>query len=291
MDSSSSRTIAGIESSLAETLAKIEIPPRPALLDMVMEEMQLDEPNFNRLAGLIRADVGMSASLIKTANAPIFGYRGKAATVREALTMLGLINVLRALSGIALRDAAPETPLLKGFWENSVRVAYLSGWLVKQLGASHGIRSEDAYTFGLFHDCGIPVLLKALEGYEATYELASGQGERPLTEIETERHTLNHAMVGCALAHSWFLPEVHVRAILNHHDISSLAAPESELPPGSRRLIALAHLAEMLAVDDQAAPDHEWRRMGDACLTILDCSPERVAELRPGALEVLKAIE
>lgn len=291
MDSSTIREIEGIESSLAETLANIEIPPRPMVLDKVMAEMQLDVPDFRRLANLIQADVGMSASLLKTANSPVFGYRTRVSTVREALTMLGLINVLRALAGIALRQAAPETPLLKGFWENSVRVALLSGWLVKQLGVRDGIRSEDAYTFGLFHDCGIPVLLKALPGYEATYELACRESERPLTEIETQHHTLNHAMVGCALAHSWFLPQVHVQAILHHHNIGLLFAPESEIPHGSRRLIALAHLAEMLSDDVHEARDHEWQRLGDSCLTILDCTSERVADLRAGALEVLKEIE
>ena len=71
MDGNASPGSPGIEASLAGTLAKIEIPPRPVLLDKLMAEMQQDEPDFHRLAGLIRADVGMSASLIKTANAPM----------------------------------------------------------------------------------------------------------------------------------------------------------------------------------------------------------------------------
>lgn len=283
--------IPGIEASLAETLAKIEIPPRPVVLDKVMAEMQADEPDFRRLSALILADVGMSASLIKTANAPIFGYRSKAATVRDALTMLGLINVLRTLAGIALQKIAPETPAMHGFWETSGRVAHLGGWLVKQVGVRDAIRSEDAYTYALFHDCGIPLLLKALPGYEATYELARGESARPITAIETERHALNHAMVGCALAHSWYLPQVHVQAILHHHDLDLLTSPDGKIPPGSRRLIALVHLAEMLEHGAGGVAYHEWSRMGEACLAILGLTPARLDELQPGAIEILKGIE
>lgn len=291
MDGNASPGAMGFQSLLAGTLAKIEIPPRPVLLDKLMAEMQQDEPDFHRLAGLIRADVGMSASLIKTANAPIFGYRSKATTVREALAMLGLIHVLRTLAGISLRHAVPETPELKLFWDTSARVAYLSGWLVKQVGAKDGIRAEDAYTFGIFHDCGIPVLINALAGYEATYQLACKEGGRPLTEFETEHHTLNHALVGCALAQSWLLPQVHVEAILHHHDLAVLSASAADIPVGSRRLIAFGHLAEMLDATATGASDHEWQRMGEACLAVLDVSSDRVAELQSAAIEILKGVE
>lgn len=291
MEGNASPGSLGIEASLAGTLAKIEIPPRPVLLDKLMAEMQQDEPDFHRLAGLIRADVGMSASLIKTANAPIFGYRSKATTVREALAMLGLIHVLRTLAGFSLRQAVPETPELKLFWDTSARVANLSGWLVKQVCAKDGVRAEDAYTFGIFHDCGIPVLMYALAGYDKTYALACKEGLRPLTEIEAEHHTLNHALVGCALAQSWLLPQVHAQAILYHHDLAVLSGSTTDIQTGSRRLIALGHLAEMLEASATGASDHEWQRVGEACLAVLDISPDRVAELQAAAIGILKGME
>lgn len=282
----------GIETSLAEALAKIEIPPRPVLLDKVMDEMNHDEPDFRRLANLILADVGLSASLIKTANAPIFGYRTKASTVRDALTMLGLINVLRTIAGLSLRQALPETPALKGFWETSARVACLSGWLARELGVRDGVRPEDAYTFGLFRDCGIPILLKMLDGYERVLDTAQRESERPFTEIEAGHHALNHAMVGSVMAHGWFLPEVHVLAIFYHHDAGMLQSHSSErLPAGGRRLIALAHLAEMLQSDAAARPMREWNRVSAACLAVLGIDEAQVAELQPLAKEILQQLE
>jgi HD-like signal output (HDOD) protein len=276
-----------VEAALGKTLEKIEIPPRPAMLDKLAAEMQQDEPDFRRLANLILADVGLSASLIKTANSPAFGYRSKAATVRDALTMLGLINVLRTLSGLALRQAAPETPALKGFWETSSHMAHTSGWLVKQIGVQHGVRSEDAYTYALFHDCGIPVLLKALPGYEATYLRAIEDGGRPITAAETEAHSLNHALVGCAIAKTWYLPDLIVQSILNHHENIS----GQELTPACRRLIAVGQLSATLVAGATGRTDHEWARLAEDCLRTLEIGPAKVGELAAGVKQLLREIE
>lgn len=283
----------GIESSLAEALAKIEIPPRPVLLDKVMAEMNHEEPDFRRLANLILTDVGMSASLIKTANAPIFGYRTKATTVRDALTMLGLINVLRTVAGLSLRKAVPESPALQGFWETSARVAYLSGWLARELGIRDCVRSEDAYTFGLFRDCGIPILLNLLEGYEQVLAAAHAEPRLSFTAVEAGHHALNHAVVGSVMAHSWFLPDLHVQAILHHHGVEMLSpTPSSEqLPPGGRRLIALTQLAEKLQADASRTPEHEWSKVAEPCLEVLGIPTASVAVLQPAAEEILRQIE
>ena len=276
-----------VEAALGKTLESIEIPPRPAMLDKLAAEMQQDEPDFRRIANLILADVGLSASLIKTANSPAFGYRSKASTVRDALTMLGLINVLRTLSGLALRRAAPETPALKGFWETSTHMAHTCGWLVKQLGVESGVRSEDAYTYALFHDCGIPVLLKAMPGYEATYLAAVKDGSRAITTAESEQHALNHALVGCAIAKTWYLPELIVHSILNHHENLS----GGNLTPACRRLIAIGQLSETLIAGATGRTDHEWARLAEDCLTTLDIGPARVAELAPGVRKLLQELD
>lgn len=288
MDRDQQRDAASTEALLAQTLAGIEIPPRPALLDRVMAEMQSDDPDFRELARIITADVGMAASLLKTANAPFFGLRNKASTVRDALTMLGLLSVLRTIASHALRQALPATPALEGFWERSTRIAYLCGWLVRQVGVRDGIRVDDAYTYGLFHDCGIPILIRAFDGYQATYSSIPSAPDHPLTLLEMERHGVNHAMVGCALAKGWFLPEVHAQAILHHHDADAVAPERTEFPSAIRRLIALGHAAEWLDQESDQAHDHEWQRLGPSCLAILDITAERLTELRPDARAFLK---
>ncbi len=280
-----------MESALAFVLATIEIPPRPAILDQVMAEMQSEEPDYRRLSTLIQNDVGLSAGLIKTANAPIFGYRNKASTIRDALTMLGLIMVLRTVASIALRQTLPESTTLKGFWDTSTRVAHLSAWLARQLGIHEGVRAQDAYTFGLFRDCGIPVMLKAFVGYEQTLAIAKAEPICSFTAMESAAHPLNHASVGAALARQWLLPESLALAILYHHDVAILKDSCHQVSPAACRLIALAQLAEHLQSKSERSTDHEWDKLGAACQATLELSATQLTELESGAADVLRQID
>lgn len=290
MTDTAKTAVPGIDGALAEALAKIEIPPRPAALDQIMSEMKADEPDFRRLSSLIMSDVGLSASLIKTANAPIFGYRSRAGTVREALTMLGLMMVLRTVAAYAARQALPETPLLKGFWDTSARVAHLSGWLARELGIIFGVRPQDAYTFGLFRDCGIPVLEKSQAGYSQALVAARAEPVRAFTEVESGWVAVNHAMVGSIMARSWYLPEILCDAILRHHEAAALLN-EGELSPAEQRLIALAQLAERLQGGNDASVKHEWNKLGTAVMAVLNITTADVERLQGESAGMLSELE
>lgn len=86
---------------------------------------------------------------------------------------------------------------------------------------------------------------------------------------ETELPT-NHAMIGCILAQSWWLPEKICFAIRNHHDLHhDLAALQSanfNLPMLSRRLIATGQLAEHIVQQQLGLSlTQEWTKLGAAC--------------------------
>ncbi len=275
-----------IDEKLSLALARIEIPPRPAILDRILAEMQGEEPDYHRLARLIVSDVGIAAGLIKTANSPLFGYRSKVSTVREALTVLGLLTVARTVAGLALRQVLPAGPGLADFWETSSRVALISAWLVRELGARDSVRAQDAHTYGLFRDCGVAVLTKTYENYAEALDAARADPLRSFTEVEEDFNLLHHALVGSTMARSWFLPESDWLAIAHHHQPEALD-PESGLSVASRRLIAIGQLAERLQRLPGAPPDHEWHKLGGACLTLLGLDESDLPALEREALRVL----
>lgn len=260
----------GIDTLLEQSLLDIGIPPCPAILDRITAEMRKDEPDYNRLASIIMADVGLSASLVKTANSPYFGVRRLVRSVNEALMILGLNISQRAIAGIILRQTFPDSPSLVRFWDASARIARLAGWVAQRVDI-RGLTSEDAYTFGLFRDCGIPVLLSRFPEYEQTLTKANQELQLPFTAIEEAGLPTNHAMVGCVLAQSWWLPEEICQAIRNHHDLNILESAESQLPMQSRRLIAAAQLAEHLLQHLLGLSlTQEWSKLGNACLRLLN---------------------
>ncbi|MCX7147024.1 MAG: HDOD domain-containing protein [Sulfuritalea sp.] len=175
-----------VDALLESSLKDIGIPPRPTILDRISREMLRDEPDYKRLSNIIGADVSLSASLIKTANSPFFGYRNRVRSVNEALMMLGLDVASRAIAGIILRKVFPNSLHLERFWDASARIARLSGWLAQHVGHNK-LRPDDAYTFGLFRDCGIPVLLQRFPGYEKILDSANSETNRSFTVVQNSQ--------------------------------------------------------------------------------------------------------
>lgn len=278
-----------VDNLIERTILDVGIPPCPLILDRFITEARRDEPDFSRLASIIGSDVGLSAGLIKTANSPFFGMRQRVRSVNEALTILGLKTASRAVAGLILRKAFPNVPNLERFWDASARIAHLSGWLAHHF-EIRGLRAEDTYTFGLFRDCGIPVLLGRFPSYEKVLAEANNDAERSFTAVEETELPTNHAMVGCILAQSWWLPEEICLAIRNHHDLAALESLSSKLPMQSRRLIATGQLAEHIVQRQLGLSlTQEWTKLGPACLKILELDETQLEALYIEAESVLNA--
>jgi len=278
-----------VDALLEDSINDIGIPPRPAILNRISTEMLRPEPDYKRLATIIGADVGIAAGLIKTANSPFFGYRNRVRTVNEALMLLGLDVASRALAGIILRKVFPNTPHLERFWDASARIARLSGWLAQRMG-NRKLRPDDAYTFGLFRDCGIPVLMKRFPDYDKLLGQANADTSRSFTAVEEAQLPTNHAMVGGLLAQSWWLPEEICLAIRHHHNAASIGTPAMSPPLTSRYRIAIAQLAEsLLQRHTELSHTEEWPKLGAACLTLLEIAEDDLGDILAEAAPIIDA--
>ncbi len=281
------RSDSPVDALLESSIRDIGIPPRRIILDRIASEMRKDDPDSRSLVHAISADVSLSAGLIKTANSPFFGFRSRVRSVNEALMVLGLDLAGRAIAGIILRKVFPNSLHLERFWDASARIAQLSGWLAQRV-ANTRLRPDDAYTFGLFRDCGIPVLLNRFPGYNKVLLLANEEAERSFTAVEDSQLPTNHAMVGCLLAQNWWLPEETCLAIRHHHDVAVLETSLVSPPLTSRYLIAVVQLAEHL-VQRHSGLSHtqEWPKLGPACLRLLDLTETELELLSTEAIGVL----
>jgi len=251
-------------------LEKMEIPPRPGILDQIFLETRQEEPDFLKQATLISEDMTLSASLIKTVNSPFFGLQQRASSVQDALMLLGLEVASRMVAGILLRHTFPRHPELDELWDASLKVALLSHWLAVRLGRRLGLRPADAYTFGLFRDCGMAVLRMRQLDYAHTLTRARAEARQSFTEVERTALGIDHALVGSKLASDWRLSEEMAWGILFHHAIAETDTDVEQPAPVTLRLVALAQFADKLLQDNgQLAVDHEWDKLGARCLEIL----------------------
>lgn len=268
-----------LDEVLERTIRDIDIPPRPAIIDRICHEMRQDQPNFKYIGEQISADVSLAAALIKTVNSPYFGFRRRCRSVHEALLMLGLDATSRAIAAISLREAFPGSAHYERFWQASAQIAALSGWLA-QLVRKSGLRADDAYTYGLFRDCGIVILLRRFPDYMATLDRANHEAERAFTDIEVEVLPTNHSVVGSLLAQNWWLPEEICLAIRYHHDRDAIEQFESGLPAASRYLVAASQTAEhILQQVTGSSHTEEWHKLGSSSQRLLGLDDSALGDL------------
>lgn len=268
------------------SLLEVGIPPCPDILIRIMDEMRKDEPDNHRLTNIISADVALSAALIKTTNSPFFIRQQRARSVHDALTILGLRVASHTIAAIILRKAFPNTPNMLRFWDASARTARLCAWLAHKLDFPD-MAPGDAYTFGLFHDCGIAVLLGRFPNYKEVLNQANRSSQQTFTDFERAVLGTDHAVVGSALAQSWWLPEDMYLGIRHHHELMVLEQGSS-LPRLSLLMIATAHFAEHIAQQQLGqAMTQEWPKLGEASLRMLKIDGEDLEFLYDEAREVV----
>lgn len=276
---------------LESTLASIEIPPRPAILDKIRAEMNSESMNFQRLSDLICADVALSAGLLKTANSSFFGARNRARTINGALLMLGLDVTCRAIAAISIRRSFPVNVTFNRFWDASAKVATLSGWLSGRLDACKA-RAEDAYTYGLFRDCGIAILLQRIPSYEVVLREANADTVRSFTDVERAHIPTDHAILGGLMAQDWWLPDTMCQAIRGHHSAHLLDGSDPTVGVVTSHLMAVGQLAEYLLQQSKGeSMTAEWGKLGSYCLDVLELSADDLPELCQEAAQALDGFE
>lgn len=281
--------LATVERRAEDLVRTIGIPPCPRILTDIVREMGTDEPDFPKIGALISADVGLAASMLKTVNSPYYGMPVKATSVQKALALMGLRNVAQLVTALLLRQAFPSdrTGIMEGFWEASTKIATVTAHLARQI---KGIDRDEVYTFGLFRDCGFPVMLQAFADYPQIYEAADKDDAFSPDEFERDTLGIDHADIGASLAASWHLPQHICLAIRWHHDLKTLRGERKDVPPPSSRLIALALVAEY-AYRNRNEPESfaDWTRLGDAALACSGLSADNLPRIIGEVRELLAA--
>jgi len=244
------------------------IPTRPDVLTAIKTAQEADDPDFDEIARLINSDLTLSATMLKTVNSPFYQLNKRVNSVDEALKLLGLRNICNITEGVVLRQVlSGDNRQMDYFWDSANRMAMIAAALSENV---HGINSAEAYTFGLFHNCGQVLMSGRFPNYMETLERGERMSRQEFIELENRRHQTSHNVVGYLLARTWYLPEDAQLAILNHHDYSLFEHGEEAEWHHICTLIAIASLAEHILKMNIKQFEHiEWRSIEPVLLNHL----------------------
>ena len=262
---------------IQQALQGISVPPQPQIMVDLQMEQYMPDPDLEVIARLISQDPGLSGALLKIVNSPYYGLSNKIASIQRAVNLLGSRSIINLINAQSIKGEMSDDTIvtLNRFWDTAQDVAMTCLTLAKRTGSQ---AVDEAYALGLFHDCGVPLMLKRFPNYMSVLEQAYANAGLDCRVVDTENNAFhtNHAVVGYYTAKSWRLPEHVTDAIANHHNALAIFSDETSRNPQLKNLLAILKMAEHICssyrVLGNQPVDHEWNAIGHLVLDYVGLS-------------------
>ncbi|WP_020410332.1 HDOD domain-containing protein [Hahella ganghwensis] len=277
------------EEQIKHILQGIKIPPQPQILVDIQIEQIMPDPDIAQIAALISQDVGLSGTILKFVNSPLFGLSNKITSIAQAVSLLGTTSVVNIINGISIKGEMTDETIveLTRFWDTANDISSIAANIAKKVGYHS---PDEAYMLGLFHNCGIPLMLARFRDYMNVIEEAYGEPEKRITETENLHYNTNHSVVGYYTAKSWNLPRHICEAIAEHHSAESVFENKDGRNPDKKTLLAILKTAEHLCgsfhVFGNQTTDFEWLRLENDVLEFLGLSLYDLNDMRDSFAEM-----
>jgi len=239
-------TITNIKKAEA-VIAAVGLPPCPKIYLDISDEMQKPASDFTRICDLVNKDMPLAAMVLQIANSPFYGFAGRIDAISQAVSVLGLNNLHNIIATVSLHKVLSGGHSQEILWRHSLASAMIAAHIAKK---SKVVKDSQAYTAGLFHDCGVAALLKKFESYKEIFgfALAASPAEGlpdkfdTVIGLEVTKYHTNHATLSYVMAKTWGLSDSVLSVILHHHDIG---INDCKQPP-EKHLSAILRLADFI---------------------------------------------
>jgi HD-like signal output (HDOD) protein len=258
----------------------IKIPPQPRVLEELRQLIRGRESDVRVLARVIGQDPGLLGMLFKVVRSSAYRQHQPFDSVEQILQMVGVgqtFNMVQALS-LAATGGQSNRRAFEAFWARSQAIAQIAMLIADDRVSVCNIFPDQAYLAGIFHDCGVPVLLQRFSTYCKEMHLGEPGCWIDLGE-EDRKFNADHCVVGYLVARHWGLPDFICDAIRFHHDISRLGNHTA------LTMVAILQLAIEIYHVDQQIENPEWHEIQATVLSELGFREDSLSEFIDDILE------
>lgn len=252
----------------------VKIPPQPRVVEELRKYMTRKEFDVRALARVINQDPGVTAMLFKVVGNAAYHQHQPFESVEDILHAVGVrqtFNLVQAIALTGMGDIKKNRLAYEAFWSRSQVVAQLAMLIADERIAVCNIFPDQAYMAGIFHDCGVLLLMQRFPTYCAEMKLDQPGCWTCMVE-EDRKFNADHCVVGYLVARHWHLPEFICDAIRYHHAINELDMH------ASRTMVAILQLAIDIYYRDQRVPHPEWELVKDEVMAELGLDSDALLE-------------
>lgn len=242
------RSLLASESLLRVISGITSLPSIPGLYADLMTAVQAPNSSLADISDIIGDDPAMTAKVLQLVNSSFFGLRREVADTRQAVSLLGLDNIVALAMGAQVFTKMTRAADAGLSLENEHRAAMAVAAGARSIAAQEGVHNDEASAFylaGMLHDAGKLVLAS---NFPRRYRRALPDDLEPGLDSKAEEAEFgaSHASVGAYLLGLWGLPDAIIEAAAHHHAPSG--SPIRRFDP-----LAAVHVARAV-VDAGANP-------------------------------------
>lgn len=259
----------------------VKIPAQPRVVQELRKLLASREADVRVLARVINQDPALTAMLFKVVRSAAYKRHQPFETVAQIVHALGVeetFNLVQAISLAGIVEVRSNRLAYEAFWVRSQAVGQLAMLVAEDRVAVCNMFPDQAYLAGIFHDCGVPLLMQRFPTYCAEMRLGE-QGRWIELGEEDRKFNADHCVVGYIVARHWNLPEFICDAVRYHHEIASLGLH------AARSMVAILLLAIHIFYRDQRVGDGEWAAVEEEVLSELGIHADALPEFVDVILE------
>ena len=242
-----------VANDLVRIVYGAQLPGLPQSAVRLLELSRDRENGPEQFARAIEGDPGLASQVLRFVNSSYFGFSRKIASVKMAITLVGVRTIQNFALWSAIFNLVPNPRHgafdLHSLWLDSLRRGLFAREVAKALGQGD---PELCFAGGLLQDMALPILVKELEEEYGPLIDRRRQDSLRLSDLEFDQFGWTHAVAGGIIAEKWNLPENLTRIIEQHTELEQLWKQSPE--PDEAKLVALSSMLP-------AAFDATWQEL------------------------------
>jgi len=198
----------------------IRIPPQPRVLIELRRKIASGAYDIRSIVRIIGQDPGLVGMLFKASRSPVFARGRKFDKLDQVLQVIGIKQTYNLVQAISLSTAVSDgkRKAFEVFWRRSSDVAQIAAMIAEDQVSVCNVFPDQAYMAGIFHECGVPVLMMRFPDYCGKLHLDHACCW-PSLAAEDAKFEVDHSSVGYLVARHWGLPDFVCAAIRYHHEM------------------------------------------------------------------------
>jgi putative nucleotidyltransferase with HDIG domain len=190
----------------------VAIPMLPDFAHRVIDMVSDEDVSVAQLSSVVSKDQVLASRLLGLANSAYFAAMSEISTVQEAIVRMGTAAVRNLVVTVCFYSRMQDRNVYgergKPLLEHGIGTAYMARLVAEWIDTDE----EEAFMYGLLHDIGKLVILKA--AYDVRRQLGAPIPEDVLDEVMREMHP----HVGAVVLRRWRLPSMLDEPLVCHHD-------------------------------------------------------------------------